>query len=216
MSLLLVRHGQASYGAADYDNLSERGQLQSRRLGEWLARGGHTFKAVVVGGMRRHRQTADAVLSGAGWDLGDPVTDPGWDEYDHVQLLDVYGVDPVRFWCARAVSFGQDGAASIVGVHERYERELGNDLGNLLSRTTAMVARYRGGRLRALPSPEGAVAAVHAVEGEAADDADVGVALDDRDGGASLDDLVDEAGVERRTQSSPSGPACTAIGVIAG
>jgi methionyl-tRNA synthetase len=32
-------------------------------------------------------------------------------------------------------------------LHERYERELGNDLGNLLSRTTAMVARYREGTL---------------------------------------------------------------------
>ena len=65
----------------------------------------------------------------------------------------------MRFWCARAVSFGQDGAASLAGIHERYERELGNDLGNLLSRTTAMIARYRGGTLRAAPSPEGAVAA---------------------------------------------------------
>ena len=68
---------------------------------------------------------------------------------DPLDLLDVYGTDPVRFWCARAVSFGQDGAASIAGIHERYERELGNDLGNLLSRTTAMVARYRNGTLRA-------------------------------------------------------------------
>jgi len=78
---------------------------------------------------------------------------------DPLDLIDVYGADPVRFWCARAISFGQDGAASIVGIHERYERELGNDLGNLLSRTTAMVARYRGGKLRATPSPEGVVAA---------------------------------------------------------
>ncbi len=78
---------------------------------------------------------------------------------DPLDLIDVYGADPVRFWCARAVSFGQDGAASIAGIHERYERELGNDLGNLLSRTTAMVARYRGGTLRAVPSPDGAVAA---------------------------------------------------------
>ena len=43
--------------------------------------------------------------------------------------------------------FGQDGSASIDGVRERYERELGNDLGNLLSRTTAMIARYRDGAL---------------------------------------------------------------------
>ncbi len=34
---------------------------------------------------------------------------------DPLDLLDVYGTDPVRFWCARAVSFGQDGAASLVG-----------------------------------------------------------------------------------------------------
>lgn len=78
---------------------------------------------------------------------------------DPLDLIDVYGADPVRFWCARAISFGQDGAASIDGLHERYERELGNDLGNLLSRTTAMVARYRGGFVRAAPSPDGAVAA---------------------------------------------------------
>ena len=66
---------------------------------------------------------------------------------DPLELIDVYGADAVRFWCARAVSFGQDGNASVEDVHERYERELGNDLGNLLSRTTAMIARYRDGRL---------------------------------------------------------------------
>jgi methionyl-tRNA synthetase len=66
---------------------------------------------------------------------------------DPLDLIDVFGADPVRYWCARAVSFGQDGSASIDGLAERYERELGNDLGNLLSRTTAMIARYRDGRL---------------------------------------------------------------------
>jgi methionyl-tRNA synthetase len=35
----------------------------------------------------------------------------------------------------------------VSGIADRYERELGNDLGNLLSRTTAMIARFRGGRL---------------------------------------------------------------------
>ena len=66
---------------------------------------------------------------------------------DPLDLIDLYGADAVRFWCARSVSFGQDGAASIEGVRERYERELGNDLGNLLSRVTAMLARYRDGAL---------------------------------------------------------------------
>jgi methionyl-tRNA synthetase len=66
---------------------------------------------------------------------------------DPLDLIDVYGADAVRYWAARAVSFGQDGSASLADVQERYERELGNDLGNLLSRTTAMIARYRDGRL---------------------------------------------------------------------
>jgi methionyl-tRNA synthetase len=67
---------------------------------------------------------------------------------DPLELVDVYGPDAVRFWAARAVSFGQDGSASLADIQERYERELGNDLGNLLSRTTAMIVKYRAGRLR--------------------------------------------------------------------
>ncbi len=85
---------------------------------------------------------------------------------DPLDLIDAYGADAVRFWAARAVSFGQDGAASLADVHERYERELGNDLGNLLSRTTAMIARYRDGRLEgpgASPEIAEAIAAVHAL-----------------------------------------------------
>jgi methionyl-tRNA synthetase len=77
---------------------------------------------------------------------------------DPLDLLDVYGVDAVRFYVVRVARFGQDGNASIDDVHERYERELGNDLGNLVSRTTAMIARYRGGSIPDAPSsaPPGA------------------------------------------------------------
>jgi methionyl-tRNA synthetase len=73
---------------------------------------------------------------------------------DPLDLIDVYGADPLRFYVLRAVSFGQDGSASIDGIHERYERELGNDLGNLVSRTTAMIARYRGGTIPIVPSED--------------------------------------------------------------
>jgi methionyl-tRNA synthetase len=69
---------------------------------------------------------------------------------DPLELVDLYGVDALRFYVARVTRFGQDGNASVDDVHERYERELGNDLGNLLSRTTAMIARYRDGTLAAV------------------------------------------------------------------
>ena len=85
---------------------------------------------------------------------------------DPLDLIDVYGADAVRFWCARSVSFGQDGTASIESLRERYERELGNDLGNLLSRVTAMIARYRDGALRDASSADSEVAAFLAPLGD--------------------------------------------------
>src|SRR4249920_1637328 len=91
MSLLLVRHGQASAGAADYDCLSERGELQSRRLGRWLADSGHRFDAVLVGGMRRHRQTFEAIAQAyveRGMPLPTPQTDGDLDEFDHHAVFD--------------------------------------------------------------------------------------------------------------------------------
>ena len=66
---------------------------------------------------------------------------------DPLDLVDEYGVDPVRFWVARVVPFGQDGDVTLDGFRERYERSSRIDLGNLLSRTTAMIARYRDGEL---------------------------------------------------------------------
>ena len=87
--VLLVRHGQASFGAADYDRLCDIGVQQSRVLGAALAARGVAPDVVVTGRMRRHAQTADAVLAGGGWDV--PVTlEPGWDEFDHLQVLSVH------------------------------------------------------------------------------------------------------------------------------
>ena len=91
MSLLLVRHGQASAGTDDYDRLSERGREQCLRLGQWLAASGQRFDAIVVGGMTRHRQSFEqvqAAYANAGIDLPDPETDRGLDEFDHHAVFD--------------------------------------------------------------------------------------------------------------------------------
>jgi broad specificity phosphatase PhoE len=84
--LLLVRHGQASFGADDYDVLSERGWEQGRLLGAWLTARAVTPTSLVRGGMRRHRETAEAVAGAAGWSV-EAATDPGWDEFDHLAVV---------------------------------------------------------------------------------------------------------------------------------
>jgi len=87
--VLLVRHGQASFGADDYDVLSETGWEQSRLLGAYLAERGVTPDVVLRGDMRRHRETVEGMLAGGGWSA--PIeADPGWDEFDHLGVVAGY------------------------------------------------------------------------------------------------------------------------------
>ncbi|MEO8053886.1 MAG: histidine phosphatase family protein [Acidobacteriota bacterium] len=88
-SVVLIRHGQASFGAADYDVLSETGRRQARVAGEALRGRLKAVRAVVTGSMRRQRDTAAACLEAMGlppsW-----VEDAAWDEFDHEDVLRVY------------------------------------------------------------------------------------------------------------------------------
>jgi len=84
--LLLVRHGQASFGARNYDELSDRGRAQSRLLGGALAAHGIHPDRVVHGGMHRHEQTVEGMLDAAGWSVA-PTIDVGWAEFDHQQVI---------------------------------------------------------------------------------------------------------------------------------
>jgi methionyl-tRNA synthetase len=70
---------------------------------------------------------------------------------DPFEAIDRFGVDALRFYLMRDVSFGGDGSVSMEGVTQRYTSELANDLGNLASRTIKMVQRYRDGAV-----PQGA------------------------------------------------------------
>lgn len=85
--VLLVRHGQASFGADDYDVLSPTGWEQGRALGRWLAERDVVPTALVRGGLRRHRETLEAMTEAAGWDGPDVEVDPDWDEFDHLAIV---------------------------------------------------------------------------------------------------------------------------------
>ena len=64
---------------------------------------------------------------------------------DPVKLIDRYGVDAVRYFLLREVPFGSDGLYSSEALLTRTNSDLANDLGNLVSRTAAMIVKYFGG-----------------------------------------------------------------------
>lgn len=59
--IVLVRHGQASLGSADYDRLSERGAAQCRALGAYWQGRDARFVRVLRGSLRRHRESLDGI-----------------------------------------------------------------------------------------------------------------------------------------------------------
>lgn len=86
--LYLIRHGQASFGSADYDKLSELGWKQAEQLGAWLAERGVQFDAVYAGTMRRHRETAEGAFKRTQINGALPIIqlEPAFNELDANQL----------------------------------------------------------------------------------------------------------------------------------
>jgi broad specificity phosphatase PhoE len=84
--ILLVRHAQASFGAADYDQLSQLGHQQSAWLGAYLAAHGSVFDRIVIGGQLRHQQTLDGAISQLS-QLPTVEILPALNEFDFTALL---------------------------------------------------------------------------------------------------------------------------------
>lgn len=88
-AILLIRHGQASFGKADYDKLSRTGERQAVILGESLRHRLKQLDAVYTGTMRRHKQTAEGCLYGMQQQI-EPIPMAGWNEYDHEEVIHRY------------------------------------------------------------------------------------------------------------------------------
>jgi broad specificity phosphatase PhoE len=83
-SILLIRHAQASFGAADYDVLSELGSRQVAALVAGLEQRGVTAARVLSGTLRRQRDTAVPCAAAQGVEV---ELDPRWNEYEDRDIL---------------------------------------------------------------------------------------------------------------------------------
>ena len=88
--LYLVRHAQASFGAANYDQLSDLGHRQSRWLGEHLRKRNIKFDQLVLGDMVRHEQTITGICAGMQTDGADRTVLPGLNEYNFIAMTESY------------------------------------------------------------------------------------------------------------------------------
>lgn len=88
-SIYLIRHGQASFGAANYDQLSPLGEKQCRLLGEWWRARGLETGAALGGPMFRHRQSFEQFAAGYGQALTLEIL-PGLAEFDHENVIELH------------------------------------------------------------------------------------------------------------------------------
>jgi len=119
--------------------------------------------------VRFHSIIWPCVLLALGEELPKQVFAHGWLQYegqkigkslgnaiDPKALVAQYGVDAIRYFLLREFTFGPDGNFTADALVTRYNADLANDLGNLLSRTVGMIDKYFGGTLpatEASPTP---------------------------------------------------------------
>ena len=90
-------------------------------------------------------------IFGHGWVLfkGEKMSKSLGTVVDPLDAVERFGPDPLRLFLTKEIVFGNDGDFSWDRFEEKYNADLANNLGNLVSRVTAMAVRYRSGQLRA-------------------------------------------------------------------
>jgi broad specificity phosphatase PhoE len=129
--LFLVRHGQASFGTANYDRLSDVGRQQARWLGEYFAGRELKFRRVLTGTLARQQDTAREILAAMGVDPSLSTVHAGLDEYSAEPLYAAHtgGADPLAhqksdyrgYWRTFKAAMYAWSAGALEGVPETWE-----------------------------------------------------------------------------------------------
>jgi len=130
-TVLLVRHAQASYGAADYDVLSPLGHEQTEALVAGLGRRRAITSHVVSGTLRRQRETANRCADAA---RVEARIDARWDEYDDADVLQHHSSSNAR------VSAASDGGGPVLDSRE-FQRIVDDALGRWVRAGTSSPCR---------------------------------------------------------------------------
>ncbi len=108
--------------------------------------------------LKFHAVIWPALLMSAGYDVpeaelihgylimgGEKMSKTRGNVLDPFAVMEQYGIDPLRYYLMREVTLGQDGVIGMDGFESRYNSELANELGNLVSRSVSMIGKYRDG-----------------------------------------------------------------------
>ncbi|MBM4435757.1 MAG: methionine--tRNA ligase [Actinobacteria bacterium] len=126
------------------------------RFAAWWPAQAHVVGKDII---RFHAVYWPAMLMAGGVPLPEQIVTHGWVNFGgeklsksrgHVvyprEVIDLYGADALRYHLLREVPFDRDGDFTWESMARRYQADLGNDLGNLVLRTTSMVGRYLAGQ----------------------------------------------------------------------
>jgi len=149
-TLFLVRHGQASFGAANYDCLSDVGRQQARWLGEYFRDRGVRFRRVVAGTLVRQQDTATEILAGMGMTEPPVAAHAGLNEYDGESLYRSFtngadhrahqNSDYQDYWRTFRAAFGAWTQDQLTGMPETWS-EFGARMQAALAHATEGAAR---------------------------------------------------------------------------